>query len=94
MNEESQNQLATTVAVMGNDISTIKQGIGEIKITMQALASSSVNRQEHSEVVEIQKDHEVRTRSLEKTQTQILTFGTVGMMALTVLGILIDKFWK
>ncbi len=37
-------------------------------------------------------DHEARIRSLEKTQTQIMTWGTVGIILLNVVGFLIGKY--
>lgn len=39
-------------------------------------------------------DHEGRIRILEKGQTQILTWGSAGMVALTVVQFVISHYWK
>lgn len=39
-------------------------------------------------------DHEVRIRVLEKGQTQILTWGSAAMVAMTIAQFVLGHFWK
>lgn len=56
--------------------------------------SQYITKIEFSEVVRIQADHETRTRLLEKTTTQIMTWGTALMIFIGIVEFLVQKFVK
>lgn len=76
------------------NIQYIQRDILEIKTTLKEMSTIYVKRDEHDEVLKIQGDHETRTRSLEKGQTQIMTYGSVLVIALGIAEFLILRFYK
>ena len=53
-----------------------------------------VNQTEHNEVVKIQIDHEQRIRNLETSNTRILTWGSMAIVAVGILETLLTIYFK
>jgi hypothetical protein len=87
-----------SAAVLGNDISYIKKDIGEIKASFADLSTKYALKtsldSSTAEGTVIHEDHETRIRSLERTATQTLTWGTVGILAIGVIEFLVIHFVK
>lgn len=89
---------AATTAVMSTDIAYIKRDIAEIKASFQELSTKYAIKADIDTMVKdgqlVHEDHETRIRSLEKTQTQTLTWGTVGILAIGVIEFVVIHFVK
>lgn len=85
-------------AVLGNDIKYIQKDIAEINTLLHSLSTEYVTKETmdtatgESNLIHV--DHETRIRLLEKTATQIMTWGTVAMLAIGVIEFLIVHFVK
>jgi hypothetical protein len=53
-----------------------------------------VNQTEHNEVVKIQVDHEQRIRNLETSNTRILTWGSMAIIAVGILETVLTIYFK
>ena len=56
--------------------------------------SGYVNQTEHNEVVKIEIDHEQRIRNLETSNTRILTWGSMAIVAVGILETLLTIYFK
>ena len=83
---ELAQKTADSVLLFGKDIEYIKNDVREIKITMKEMSSSAITRQEHQEVVDVQKDHETRTRNLEESKWKAIGSASVVTGILTLIG--------
>ncbi len=85
---------AVSMALMGNDISNIKDDIKDIKISMKEIGTRFVTTTEFAEHIKADEDHETRIRALEdivpdfKTVRK-LVFGCVTVILLAVISALV-----
>jgi hypothetical protein len=85
---------AETTGIISNDISWMKKSLTGIELTLAKMNDAFVTAAQHTEVVRVQEDHEVRIRSNETNITRILTWGTAAVLLLGIAEFLLNMFVK
>jgi hypothetical protein len=71
--------------------------VDQIQIDVTSLKNQGnlyITQADHKTVLETQEDHEQRLRVVEKGITQMLTWGSVGIVVIEIIGIIVDRIIK
>lgn len=77
---------------MNIHLSYIRRDIDQINTKIDRLTSGYVTRVDYDEHLKQDEDHEKRIRLLETATTKIMTYGSVGILVLSVVEFLLSRF--
>ena len=71
--------------------------VDQIQSDVNVLKSQNTNavtQQQHGELVRVQEDHETRIRANERSNTQLATYGTIGIIAVGIAEAFVSAYFR
>ena len=86
------SDIKTSLAVNTETTSNIKESVNDVKGVVKEMQRNYITQEQHKVLVDSIADHESRLRKVEMNITQIMTWGSIGVIFLGLVDIAIRIF--
>ena len=87
------SDIKTSIALNTLETSTTKDSVNEVKAVVKEMQKNYITQDQHKVLSDISVDHETRIRTNETNITKIMTWGSIVLVALSLVDVFIRKWF-